>query len=373
MTAAHEPRRAPRGHLSAEELSDAAEARQHGAVDGPEPSQDVAEHLAGCGQCQAEVEAMADLLAALGQLEQPPIPANVAQRIDAALAEAARTSSALAFPAAASDAAATRTAEASTSSRDSGTSGSDSGSSATPGTEDVAGTRPSSAAEDGSAVLPEGDDLVGSRLSSGSSSASRSERRPPSLGADRRRPDARPAGRRSLRRALSWTLASLVVLGGAAGLATTLLSSSGGSASGPSASAARGSAPLPSGNTQPLRNNGAESSNGDVMATLTSWTKSALAASASGPANPSPSEHPHALSTAPNSSVAAAAVAQCLANPATQGRKVLGTSYGVFLGKSAVLVVYALGDGSSSVDSVVYQAPCASTGYLVLAEGTVPK
>jgi hypothetical protein len=122
-----------------------------------------------------------------------------------------------------------------------------------------------------------------------------------------------------------------------------------------------------------MRNNGAVGGNADAMATLASWTKSALAASSSGPGGASPSEHPHALSTAPESSVAAAAIAQCLANPATHGRQVLGTSYGVFLGKSAVLIVYALGDGSQSVDSVVYQAPCASTDYLILAEGTVPK
>ena len=122
-----------------------------------------------------------------------------------------------------------------------------------------------------------------------------------------------------------------------------------------------------------MRNNGSDSGgSADTMATLASWTKSALAAAASPtPAGSSASEHPHALSTAPDSS--AAAIAQCLTNPAEQGRRVLASSYGTLLGKPAVLIVYAIGDGSQSVDAVAYQAPCASTGYLVLAAGTVPK
>jgi hypothetical protein len=330
------------------------EARQEGAVDGTEPAQDVAEHLQGCAQCQADAETMAELLATLGQLEQPPIPADVALRIDAALAEAARTPVALAAPAAATDAAVTRTADASTSGSEPGMPGSEAGFAAQSTDEDLAGSR---------------------RQSSEGPPGLLAERRPPTLGPTKRHPDSRrPHARRSLRRTLSWTLASLVVLGGAAGLATLALSSSGNSTSGPSASAARGVAPPLSGSSQALRNDGAQSSNAEALAALTSWTKSALATSSSSePADLSPSAHPHALTTAPTSAVAAAEIEQCLANPATKGRQVLGTSYGVFLGKSAVLVVYAIGDGSQSVDSVAYQAPCASTGYLVLAEGTVPK
>ncbi len=375
MTAAHEPRRAPGAHLSAEELSDVVEARQGGALDGLEPAQDVAEHLEACAQCQADVETMAELLSTLGQLEQPPVPADVALRIDAALAEAARTSATLGLPTAASGAAVTHTADAATRGEGSDVAGAEASSAARSAAEDhPAASQHLPEAEASSAASGDGEHLVGSRPSSGGSPASRSDRRPPSLGPGKRHPDSqRPGSRRSLRSALGWTVASLVLLGGAAGLATAVLSSSGGSTSGASASGVRGTAPFPPENSQALRNNGAESGNGDVLTALASWTKSALAASSPAPTNVGPSEHPHALTTAPTSAAAAAAIAQCLANPARQGRQVLGTSYGVFLGKPAVLVVYAIGDGSQAVDSVAYQTPCASTDYLILAEGTVPK
>jgi hypothetical protein len=350
------------------------EARQGGALDGVEPTQDVAEHLEACAQCQSDVETMAELLSTLGQLEQPPIPADVALRIDAALAEAARTSATLGLPTAASGITVTHTADTSTGGEGSDVADSEASSATRPAAGDhPAASQLSPEAGTSSAAPGDGEHLVGSRPSSGGSPASRSDRRPPSLGPGKRHPDSqRPASRRSLRRALGWTVASLVLLGGAAGLATAVLSS-GGSTSGASASGVRGTAPFPPENSQPLRNNGAESGNGDALTALASWTKSALAASSPASTNAGPSEHPHALTTAPTSAVAAAAIAQCLANPATQGRQVLGTSYGVFLGKSAVLVVYAIGDGSQTVDSVAYQAPCASTDYLILAEGTVPK
>jgi hypothetical protein len=97
-------------------------------------------------------------------------------------------------------------------------------------------------------------------------------------------------------------------------------------------------------------------------------------ADASG-AIPEPSASPsaRALTAGPNSSLAQTEIGQCLTAPAEKGRRVLATSYGVFLGEPSVLVVYANGDGSSSVYAVAYQAPCASTGYHVLAEDTVPR
>ncbi|MGH6657830.1 MAG: hypothetical protein ACRDVE_21800 [Actinocrinis sp.] len=79
MTTAHEPRREPGVHLSAEDLSALAEGAQPGVAgaDG---------HLADCAACRAEVDAISELFAAFEILDTPPMPTDVAIRIDAALA-----------------------------------------------------------------------------------------------------------------------------------------------------------------------------------------------------------------------------------------------------------------------------------------------
>lgn len=81
-------------HLSAEELSEVAEGRQEGAQAGVGPASDVTAHLRDCARCRDEADAVADLLAALADLERPTVPQDVAARIDAALADAARADAA---------------------------------------------------------------------------------------------------------------------------------------------------------------------------------------------------------------------------------------------------------------------------------------
>jgi hypothetical protein len=79
VTTAHEPRRGPDAHPSAEDLSSLAEGAQPGA-------EGVAGHLLDCQACQDEVDAISDLLVAFEEFEAPAIPHDVAIRIDAALA-----------------------------------------------------------------------------------------------------------------------------------------------------------------------------------------------------------------------------------------------------------------------------------------------
>ena len=78
MTTAHEPRRGPGVHLSVDDLSALAEGAQPTA-------EGASEHLLDCSACRAEVDSIAQLLAAFETLEPPQLPQEVAIRIDAAL------------------------------------------------------------------------------------------------------------------------------------------------------------------------------------------------------------------------------------------------------------------------------------------------
>jgi hypothetical protein len=95
VTTAHEPRRGPGIHLSAEDLSALAE--------GAEPTAaGAAEHLLECAACQGEVDAMSELLAQFEEWDVPAMPQEVAMRIDAALArESAARAATSGHPAAA--------------------------------------------------------------------------------------------------------------------------------------------------------------------------------------------------------------------------------------------------------------------------------
>ncbi|MGK4582106.1 hypothetical protein [Kitasatospora sp. HPMI-4] len=68
-------------HPDIELLADLAE----GLV-APEPASDLHRHLAGCPDCEDTFAALAEVRSLLGAVEAPPLPADVAERIDAALA-----------------------------------------------------------------------------------------------------------------------------------------------------------------------------------------------------------------------------------------------------------------------------------------------
>ncbi|WP_030233126.1 zf-HC2 domain-containing protein [Streptomyces sp. NRRL S-350] len=77
-------------HPPVERLADLAE----GLVDSPEAVEALREHLDGCAECRETVEALSEVQALLGTVEAPPMPADVAARLEAALAEeAARAAS----------------------------------------------------------------------------------------------------------------------------------------------------------------------------------------------------------------------------------------------------------------------------------------
>lgn len=324
MTAAHEPRRAPGVHLSAEELSEVAEGRQDGAEGGLGPAPDVAEHLRDCARCRDEADAMADLLAALADLEQPSIPQDVALRIDAALAHVALTDMPLSDALLEDDPSRTTALEPSAH---------------TSTTHTDATSRPSHASQ-----------------------------RPPSRLDETRRPGSRGSSpRRSTRRVAGWALGSLALIGGLVGLAT-VIGSSGGTESSSSGTAASGTARYPE---NPSMQNGVPNADSAAQSTLDAWTRSVLSGTLSSAG--SSGEHANAVPSAPYSAFAASSVSQCEANPVFAGRKVVGATSGLFGQTPAVLVVYASGDGSRSVYAVAYAAPCAPSDYRVLAQGTVPE
>ncbi|MFI9360151.1 anti-sigma factor family protein [Kitasatospora sp. NPDC053057] len=74
-------------HPSVEELADLAE----GLVEPAEAARALHRHLDGCAECRETADALAEVQALLGAVEPEPMPADVAARLDAALAEAART------------------------------------------------------------------------------------------------------------------------------------------------------------------------------------------------------------------------------------------------------------------------------------------
>jgi predicted anti-sigma-YlaC factor YlaD len=305
------------------------EGRQEGAQGDAGPAQDVVEHLRDCAQCRDETDVMAELLDALADLEQPALPPEIALRIDAALAQAARDDEALS-------------------------------SGATPHASLSDSAPLDEAAEDSTPTS------VGVDAPSGHSSA---PTRPPSSPSGTRRPASHNApSRRRLRRSAGWALASLVLVGGVVGLGTVLGSQSKSSTSGGAASAASGATRYPD---KSLVQNGAVGGDSSAQAMLAAWTKSVLGTSTASPGSAA-GEHSNALTTAPMSSLDAASVSQCEANPAFASRHVVGATYGSFGTTPAVLVVYADGDGSRSVYAVAYAAPCAPSEYRVLAQGTVP-
>ncbi|GHF29624.1 hypothetical protein GCM10018790_03870 [Kitasatospora xanthocidica] len=72
-------------HPPVERLADLAE----GLVDSPADVEALRRHLDGCAECRETVDALAEVQALLGEVETPPMPADVADRLDAALARAA--------------------------------------------------------------------------------------------------------------------------------------------------------------------------------------------------------------------------------------------------------------------------------------------
>ncbi|WP_369183576.1 zf-HC2 domain-containing protein [Streptomyces sp. Y1] len=72
-------------HPSIDELADLAE----GLVEPAEAAEALRRHLDGCAECRETVEALTEVQALLGDVETPPMPADVAARLDAALAAAA--------------------------------------------------------------------------------------------------------------------------------------------------------------------------------------------------------------------------------------------------------------------------------------------
>ncbi|WP_328955849.1 zf-HC2 domain-containing protein [Kitasatospora purpeofusca] len=71
-------------HPSVDELADLSE-----DLLAPAEAEALREHLAGCADCRETVDALTEVRALLGAAEAPAVPADVAARIDAALAAAA--------------------------------------------------------------------------------------------------------------------------------------------------------------------------------------------------------------------------------------------------------------------------------------------
>ncbi|MFE6056513.1 hypothetical protein ACFQ6N_37720 [Kitasatospora sp. NPDC056446] len=72
-------------HPPVEQLADLSE----GLVDSPDTVEALHRHLDGCAECRETLDAFAEVRALLGSVEAPPMPEDVAARLDAALAEAA--------------------------------------------------------------------------------------------------------------------------------------------------------------------------------------------------------------------------------------------------------------------------------------------
>lgn len=315
MTTAHEPRRGPGTHLSVEDLSALAE--------GAEPSAaGAAGHLLECAACRGEVDAMSDLLAQFEEWDAPPIPRDVAIRIDAALArESAARAATAGHPAA------------------------------------VARTRRETASST-STHFP------ASTLSDSESSDSESpDRRPPTVASSG---NASPPRRRRWRPApgLSLALATLVLIAGGLGLILKFASSGGQTASNSAASGSAATTPFASQRGPALNgaNSGPEANGAQSSAPLSpalhaassrlaAWTDQAL------------SVH----------KVDALLASPCLDDPAFVGKHALAVANGNYNGSPATLVVYTAPSDLATVIAVVYAAPCATNGYRVLDSGLVAK
>ncbi|MEV7774745.1 hypothetical protein [Kitasatospora sp. NPDC086791] len=81
-------------HPSVDALADLAE----GLVESPAAVTALRRHLDGCAECRETVDALAEVQALLGDVDTPPMPADVADRLDAALARAAAEADSAAAP-----------------------------------------------------------------------------------------------------------------------------------------------------------------------------------------------------------------------------------------------------------------------------------
>ncbi|MDH6703663.1 hypothetical protein P3T27_000344 [Kitasatospora sp. MAA19] len=72
-------------HPSVDELADLAE----GLIESADAADALRRHLDGCAECRETTDALGEVQALLGAVETPPMPADVAARLDAALAAAA--------------------------------------------------------------------------------------------------------------------------------------------------------------------------------------------------------------------------------------------------------------------------------------------
>lgn len=79
------PTAAPGPHPSVEELADLAE----GLIEDAAAVGALHRHLSGCAECRETADALGEVRALLGGVEAPPMPTDVAARLDAALAEEA--------------------------------------------------------------------------------------------------------------------------------------------------------------------------------------------------------------------------------------------------------------------------------------------
>lgn len=308
MTTAHEPRRGPDIHPSAEDLSALAEGAEPGA-DG------VAEHLQDCAACRAEVDAIAELLTAFAELDAPALPQEVAIRIDAALVRESMARAA----------------------------------------------RPGFDAVSHEAVSDEAA-ADGANFADAASGAGGATRSPSSSSADvgttdsTRHPRPQRGSRRARWRGLGWGLASLVLVAGGVTLAFDLTSSSAGSA----ASTASGSAAL-SPNRQdsagPLAQQQIAAPGTMIAAApLVQLVKEIL---------------PTRKASETRADVGDAADSGCLTDPKFSKYQQLASANRTYQGTAATLVVYADGSDSSSVYAVAYATPCSTSSYRVLAEGVV--
>ncbi|MFD4895554.1 hypothetical protein ACFWNL_34870, partial [Kitasatospora sp. NPDC058397] len=72
-------------HPSVDELADLAE----GLVESADAARTLRRHLDDCAECRETADALGEVQALLGAVEAPPMPADIAARLDAALGAAA--------------------------------------------------------------------------------------------------------------------------------------------------------------------------------------------------------------------------------------------------------------------------------------------
>ncbi|MGW4898167.1 hypothetical protein ACWEQL_38885, partial [Kitasatospora sp. NPDC004240] len=82
MTASLSPSFPAGSHPDVDELADLAE----GLVEDAATADALQRHLAGCADCRGTTDALGEVRALLGAAETPPMPQDVAARLDATLA-----------------------------------------------------------------------------------------------------------------------------------------------------------------------------------------------------------------------------------------------------------------------------------------------